>query len=216
MSATGRGAERHEADFYSTPREAFAPLLQHLPTNVVYWEPCCGDGRLVKWLTEAGCQADGADLYPQSPVWPSVDFLADQHPREFVVTNPPFSIAQAIAAHSLDIARETLLLLRLNFLASKKRRDWFRAHEPAALFVLSERPSFAIFARCESDTRPEADRDPEQPTIECGHKWSVPTEAGRPSVCPVCGGTDIQITTSDATDYAWFYFGHRFKGIYHL
>ncbi len=216
MSATNRGAERHEADFYATPLVSFLPLFAYLPTNVAYWEPCCGDGRLVKALTESGRQADGADLYPQSPVWPAVDFLLDQHRREFILTNPPFGIAQQIAAHALDVADETLLLLRLNFLASQKRRDWFKAHEPGALFVLSDRPSFAIFARCETDTRPEIERDPEQPAIECGHKWSVPTEAGRPTVCPSCGGTDLKITTSDATDYAWIYWGDRFKGIYHL
>ncbi len=215
MSATNRGAERHEADFYATPRSSFLPLLDHLPMGVVYWEPCCGDGRLVQMLTDSGREADGADLYPQNAAYPSVDFLLDQHRREFLITNPPFNIAQQIAAHALDVAKETMLLLRLNWLASKKRREWFKAHEPSALFVLSERPSFAIFCKCCSP-KPLVEGLDMQAHDECGHKWSVPTDAGRPSVCPVCGGDDLQITTSDATDYAWIYWGHRFSGIKHL
>jgi hypothetical protein len=114
---------------------------------------------------------------------------------------------EEFAAHGLEVASEMMLLLRLNFLASAKRRAWWKAHEPSALFVLSERPSFAIFCTCvESEDGP----------VGCGHKWSVPADAGRPKVCPECGHDDLKITTSDATDYAWFYFGHRFKGIYHL
>lgn len=207
MSATNRGAERHEADFYATPAAAFLPLLEHLPTNVSYWEPSCGDGRLIKWLRESGRAAGGADLYPQSPLWAQGDFLLDYIERDFIITNPPFIIAQEFAAHGLEVASEMMLLLRLNFLASAKRRAWWKAHEPSALFVLSERPSFAIFCTCvESEDGP----------VGCGHKWSVPADAGRPKVCPECGHDDLKITTSDATDYAWFYFGHRFKGIYHL
>jgi hypothetical protein len=60
------------------------------------------------------------------------------------------------------------MLLRLNFLGAQRRRDWWKAHEPAALFVLSARPSF--------------------------------TQDGK----------------TDATDYAWFAWTNRYKGIYHL
>ncbi len=107
-----------------------------------------------------------------------------------------------------------MLLLRLNWLASQKRREWFKTHEPSALFVLSERPSFAIFARCLVELDPVT-KEP-LPDTGCGHKWSVPTDAGRPQACPVCGHDDLQITTSDSTDYAWIYWGHRFQGIKHL
>jgi len=60
------------------------------------------------------------------------------------------------------------MLLRLNFLASRKRHGWWNLHRPSALFVLSQRPSF--------------------------------TEDGQ----------------TDATDYAWFYWGAFHSGIHFL
>lgn len=210
MSATNRGSERIDADFYATPKEAFDPLLPYLPTDVSFWEPACGDRRLVNWLTESGRTADGTDLSQGQ------DFLTDTTPRQFVITNPPFSIAQPFADHALALAPEVMLLLRLNFLASKKRREWWRAHKPSAVFVLGERPSFAMFCECRglvpvdlTTVLPDYSGPTHKP---CKHKWVLPGEAERPKSCPKCAATKIKITTSDATDYAWIYWGTRFKG----
>ncbi len=137
MSSTNRGAVRNAHDFYATPEEAFKPLLRILPSGMVqFWEPACGDGRLIRWLTESGRLAGGSDLNT------GVDFLKDETRRAFIITNPPFSLAFEFAQHAVAHAPEVMLLLRLNFLASMKRRAWFLANEPSALFVLSKRPDF--------------------------------------------------------------------------
>lgn len=164
MSSTNRGAIRREADFYATPEGAFKPLLSILPMDksLLYWEPACGDRRLIKWIYEAGALADGVDLRTDG-----VDFLTDVNRRRFIITNPPFSIAQEFCDHALKHADEVMMLLRLNFLGAQKRCGWWKANEPKALFVLSKRPDFT-------------------------------------------GGG------GDATEYAWFYWGHRFTGIHHL
>lgn len=140
-SATGRGAVRNERDFYATPEAAFKPLLPYLPGGWTYWEPACGDGRLIRWMREAGLNADGADLEPQGD-YPKVDFLSDCTPRDCTITNPPFGLAQEFCDHAIKHSNHVFMLLRLNFLASAKRRDWFQDYEPTALFVLSKRPSF--------------------------------------------------------------------------
>lgn len=142
MSATGRGTKRNRADFYATPIDAFKPLLSLLPEDPEYFDPCCGDGRLVVWLRPLR-KASGSDRFPRR-AWPcaKVDFLRDPTQRDFIVTNPPFSLAQEFVAHALRHSRETMMLLRLNFLGAQKRRDWWRLHEPSALFVLSNRPDF--------------------------------------------------------------------------
>lgn len=160
MSATNRGAIRSDQDFYPTPESAFKPLLPYIP-NLDIWEPACGDRRLVRWMCEYGLPADGSDLTQGR------DFLREFSPHSVIVTNPPYSLAMEFAIQSLAVAEHIFLLLRLNFLASRKRREWFKVNEPSALFVLSERPSFT----------------------------------GR--------GTD-------ATDYAWYYWGDMHRGIYHL
>lgn len=144
MSATNRGSDRNRCDFYATPIEAFKPLLLSvLPDDVEFHDPCCGDGRLIVWLGPMRRKTAGADLYPRKE-WPceKVNFLKDTTPRDFIVTNPPFSRAQEFVAHGLKHSREMMLLLRLNFLGSQKRRAWWKDREPSALFVLSERPDF--------------------------------------------------------------------------
>lgn len=164
MSATNRGAVRRESDFYATPLSAFTPLLPYLLKVRRYWEPACGDGRLIKAMRDFGIDACGADLNGPHPR----DFLLDDYCREGIITNPPYSLAFEFCQHAVAHADEVFLLLRLNFLASKKRKAWFQANEPSCLFVLSERPCF--------------------------------TDDGK----------------TDATDYAWFYWGSRHKGIIHL
>ena len=158
-----RGSKRREADFYATPESAFRPLLPFLhlmPDHI--WEPAHGDGRLVRWMVEAKLEATGDDLKD------GYNFLKDDSRRGCIVTNPPFSLALEFCDHAIKHAPNVFMLLRLNFLASKKRREWWNAHKPDALFVLSERPSF--------------------------------TDDGK----------------TDATDYAWFYWGKVHKGFYFL
>ncbi len=162
MSATNRGAKRQPKDFYPTPESAFKPLLEILPHHTNYFEPAQGDGRLVRWLIESGRWCDGADITT------GTDFLTTESPKEFIITNPPFSLAQKFVAHALTLSENVMMLLPLGFLGAQCRRDWFVANEPAALFVLSKRPSF--------------------------------TSDGK----------------TDAADYAWFYWGSRHRGIFHL
>lgn len=163
MSATGRGAVRRDRDLYMTPRKAFDPMLPFIKDlKCPVWEPACGDGRLVNWMNEYDITADGSDIDR------GIDYLSVNDPTYCIVTNPPFSLAFEFCKHAVSHSDHVFLLLRLNFLASRKRFDWFRKHEPSALFVLSERPSFT----------------------EDGH--------------------------TDATDYAWFYWGPAYRGIFHV
>ncbi len=138
MSATNRGASRQPRDFYPTPEHAFKPLLEcdALPFNTLYYEPAQGDGRLVRWLNESGRWCEGSDLAT------GTDFLTVTARKEFIITNPPFSLAQEFVTHALALSDNVMMLLPLGFLGAQKRRDWFVANEPSALFVLSKRPSF--------------------------------------------------------------------------
>lgn len=141
MSSTNRGAVRNAADYYATPKSAFKPILPFLkeaPGPI--WEPAAGDGRLVRWMRDAGLDAAGDDLSN------GYDYLKDTSYRGgTVITNPPFSLAFEFCKHATNISGdedEAWMLLRLNFLGSAKRAEWWRDHEPSALFVLSPRPSF--------------------------------------------------------------------------
>lgn len=136
MSSTNRGSKRADADAYFTPEPAFRPLLPHLKGGIDIWEPASGDGRLIRWLREAGHDADGDDLNN------GYDFLKDNRVRGCILTNPPFSLALEFCNHARRHAPEVIMLLRLNFLGAQKRYDWWRNNEPSALYILSERPDF--------------------------------------------------------------------------
>jgi hypothetical protein len=58
-----------------------------------------------------------------------------------VVTNPPFSLAQEFVdkAFSFPSIHYCALLLRLSFLESQKRKEWFQANPPARVHVSSRR-----------------------------------------------------------------------------
>jgi predicted Zn-ribbon and HTH transcriptional regulator len=102
----------------------------------------------------------------------------------------------------LEVSQETFMLLRLNFLGSKERKEWWKKREPNALFVLSERPNFVVSIKCSK---------------KCGYKkfFSIEEKEKIPKECPSCSGK-ITKTSSDSCEYAWFYWGLRHSGIIHI
>ena len=147
MSSTNRGSVRRPVDHYATPWEAFSVILPWLPKNIHFHDPAAGDGRLIRWLRESGRDATGSDLFPQitgNDVYPEtpVDYLKDTVSKRFTITNPPFGLAQEFCDHALKNSLEVMMLLRLNFLGSQKRKEWWKLHEPDCIFVLSARPDF--------------------------------------------------------------------------
>ena len=121
MSATNRGTVRNAQDFYASPKEAFEPMLPFIKQlEVPVWEPACGDGRLCQWMNECSLGAQGNDVMIDG-----YNFIEDDHFYPCIITNPPFSLAFEFCQHAIRHANHVFLLLRLNFLASKKRREWF-------------------------------------------------------------------------------------------
>lgn len=152
MSATNRGAVRNEADFYPTPAWCVDRLLERCQPEPGNWlEPAIGGGDIVnavrKWDELNGIIWHGIDinLADRSFAWVErgVDFLKWRAPGHFetIITNPPYSLAAEFVSKSLPIADWVVMLLRLNFLGSAKRRTLF-ANEMPDIYVLPNRPSF--------------------------------------------------------------------------
>lgn len=161
MSATNRGAARRPNDWYATPAwcvEALLRVWQPVRERCFALEPCAGDGAIVdavdhyylSTLDPHRVSWDAYDIAPQLQDSPggtfidTFDFLSVE-PRscyEFIITNPPYSIAQEIVEHALKFkGADVVMLLRLNFLASAKRAHWLRQRCPD-VYVLPNRPSF--------------------------------------------------------------------------
>lgn len=69
---------------------------------------------------------------------------------DLVIGNPPFTHAQDFIEAATPLAWATVFLVRLGFLASERRVEFFRRHRPAYVYILPQRPSFTGTHRTDS------------------------------------------------------------------
>lgn len=137
MSAAGRGDVRNPYDFYPTPDSCVCQILNEVDFTKVksFVEPCRGDGVIYNKIPE-GIIKDFAEIREGR------DYLRETYKSDLVITNPPFSIALDFLQKSLSESTSVVYLLRLNFLGSQKRKEFWNTNPPTHIFVLSKRPSF--------------------------------------------------------------------------
>lgn len=180
MSRASHKIKRVPNDGYQTPKSALEPLLPYLELEDVkfFLEPCKGEGNiinLVKPLLSENCRIEHTELNEGKDYFKQ-NFTA----VDLIITNPPFSQAMEFLEKSLKEAKTVIYLLRLNFLASQKRREFWGTYPPDHIFVLSKRPCFIWTCKIRG----------------CGKKHPAGTK-----LCS-CGGRVGPGT--DATEYAWF------------
>jgi hypothetical protein len=136
LSRQTTGVRLNTTDFYPTPLWCAENLEIDWSQFSTAHEPCRGDGRLYDWLQSQGLSTSYTELTE------GLDFFDWNDQVDLIFTNPPFSLAQQFIDHSLAHAQTVFMLLRLNYLGSIKRYEWWSANLPIALYVLSKRPSF--------------------------------------------------------------------------
>lgn len=238
MSAAGRGADRDPLDYYETPAHAVEALLPFLPCKSVV-DAGCGSGAISRvlgtttWNGEiVGVDIDGrhrAEAKQWVSTFVEADFVAPElfcSPKRFdgwlAVSNPPYALAREFIDRMRQLVGPTghvAALVRLGFLASRKRRDWWHQN-PCDVVVLSERPSFCwswtYRLECGScgerykrtrSTRPDAAApEPLAWAAHCESDGVVhPFKVLRVSKC-----------TTDATDYCWALFGPGPRGTWRV
>jgi hypothetical protein len=118
-------AERQN-DLYETPAAAIEALLrvERLPPCV--WEPAAGHGAIVRVLRDHGLAVIATDIEDYGfPLHFRRDFLSEIGAPagvEAIITNPPFKIAGKFVEHALQLSPRVIMLLRLAFLESERRR----------------------------------------------------------------------------------------------
>lgn len=135
---------RTKADFYPTPADATLALIKalDLPVGTRVWEPACGEGHMVDTLEKCGYFVIGADIKS------GVDFLtAEFRPCDWIITNPPFSIADKFIERCLYFNRPFALLLKSQYWHARKRLALFQKHPPTTIFPLTWRPDFLFKTR---------------------------------------------------------------------
>ena len=153
MSSTKRGATRATNDFYCTPEWCVTALYETIQGPKPTLDPCAGNGGLVEPVNALYPRTQpcrGFEIQPELvetaqmrglPVTLS-DGLAVSWIGEHIVLNPPYSEAEKWIEKAVAEAHSTVALLRLGFLASKRRNEWMKKHPPYALVILSRRPDF--------------------------------------------------------------------------
>ena len=140
MSATNRGAKRKVNDTYDTPDYTIDSLLDVLviPKVYTFLEPCIGGANIYAKINLPANQMNWCEIAQGR------DYLKANFPQSYdlIITNPPFSKAKEFLEKSLTEANSVWYLLRVNFLASKNRVDWWQDKLPTHLLILSARPSF--------------------------------------------------------------------------
>lgn len=128
---------RRKWDAYMSPAWAADRLFEHVDIRGRVAEPCVGDGALVQgrntvWTNDIDPErqadfhldASGPELWATAPT------------PEWVVTNPPFSLAMPILRRAFEVC-DAAMLLRLSFLEpTLDRGPWLAEHPPAQVVVL--------------------------------------------------------------------------------
>ena len=86
--------ERQPRDFYPTPMEAVKPLLEHLPEDFSFAEPCAGNGALIEHLETKGICMWASDIEPRAEGIHKCDYsyvgFDELIESNYVITNPPW------------------------------------------------------------------------------------------------------------------------------
>jgi len=115
----------HRGDCYDTPEVAVRALLKHVKLPRMIWEPACGTGNIVRLLRQRGHFVIATNLNDRGcpDSISRIDFLLPNQSAniEAIVTNPPFSLAEAFVEIALERAPLVVMLLRLAFIESERR-----------------------------------------------------------------------------------------------
>lgn len=157
MSSTNRSNARdtHISDYYVTPVASIKDFLREQKfidfENKVVLDPCAGgDNSHAMSYPEALkelCQVSTIDIREDSLAKLKQDYLLTKldHQPDVIITNPPFNLALEIIEKALqDVKPEgfVVMLLRLNFFGSQKRKPFFEKYQPLATYVHSQRMKF--------------------------------------------------------------------------
>lgn len=143
--------KRKEADFYPTPIDVTEALMRHLKLDrsAVIWEPAAGDGSMARMLERHVDDVLATDLRDESSIYGKrgIDFLsttADDHYHipDWIITNPPFNLAESFIRKSLSITSNVAMLLKSQYWHAAGRLGLFTDHPPSEVLPLTWRPAF--------------------------------------------------------------------------
>jgi hypothetical protein len=141
-------AGRRAFDYYATPAWMTLALLRRVPLFDVL-EPCSGEDAIANVLRANDLAVTTNDADPARPAATHLDATQREtweqlSPRPYrhgcpfwAVTNPPFSLADALVPLAVEHSIKVAMLLRLSWLEPTAARQRFLSmHPPSRLIVL--------------------------------------------------------------------------------
>jgi hypothetical protein len=141
--------ERETHDFYATDPKAIELLLK-LESFENVWEPACGQGHLSEVLKKNNIHGRSSDLIDRKYSDEILDFLAIDNLEQWngdIITNPPFKYAMQFVEKSLSLipeGRKVAMFLRVQFLESKERKQFFKNYPVKTVYIASGRIQCAM------------------------------------------------------------------------
>jgi hypothetical protein len=137
------------ADDFPTPPWATRGFMEHIMadqgpfSNMSCLEPACGAGHMAKVLKEYFGKVRSSDAYPYGygAVRDYLDIPYEANAVDWVITNPPFRLAEQFVQRSLIVARRGVaVLVRTVFIESVGRyRNLFEHNPPVKFAQYTER-----------------------------------------------------------------------------
>ena len=137
-----RTEPKDSRDDFPTPPWATRALMEYVLKEryrgMNCLEPACGAGHMAKVLHEYFDSVSASDIYEYG--YGSVsDFIANEtvpHSYDWVITNPPFKLAESFVLKALDVARVGVAILaRTVFIESVGRYNRLFEKTPPSHFV---------------------------------------------------------------------------------
>ena len=128
-------------DLFETPENALMllePFLKVMEGKTIY-EPCCGNGAIVKFLEKRGFTVIGRDLYTTEQ---KHDYLLAEDPvYDVLITNPPFCLKHEFFEKAMNSQKPFIMLLPLQFLTPKRSNENIKKCE-IDIMVMNPSPKF--------------------------------------------------------------------------
>lgn len=136
---------REKYDFYATEPRALEELLKHETFSKNIWECACGQGHLSEVLKKHNYNVRSSDVINRGYPCEILDFTCITNDKMWdgdILTNPPFALALNFIYKALSLVNngsKVAMLLRIQFLESKARKDFFRNFPLKTLYLSSSR-----------------------------------------------------------------------------
>lgn len=166
MSSTNRGNNnRRNQDYYVTPVLEIEKFLYHFSKYVniedmKILDPSAGGDKnnpmsYPKALRPYKCLIDTIDVREDSKASTVADYLTTEldYQPDMIITNPPFNQALNFIKKALDDVKPggyVVMLCRLNFYGSQRRKDFWDKTMPLWSYVHSKRMSFTPDGKTDS------------------------------------------------------------------